>query len=209
MKCGIKAWTQEFPGLWSFLAFCQQPTAAEAYIQVLQTRATPRYQQHKDPAWIWNMPNRPNCARNQGGWKCREREKPHFKQKLPLRRCVDAKNTKLHIYFFSHSSLRPNYSTRTSSVLEISRRSQLIHGTNNQPISEKIERQNRFQEIKILIEDLDREQECLKERAPPVWGRWLSGWKRFSQNPSFDFLRFISHNLELTCCGQGVAAALM
>ena len=93
---------------------------------------------------------------------------------------------------FSHSSLRPNYSTRTSSVLEISRNSQLIHRTNNQPISEKIERQNRFQEIKILIEDqdLDREQECLKERAPPVWGRWLSGWKRFSQNPSFDFLRF-------------------
>ena len=31
MKCGIKAWTQEFPGLWSFLAFCQQPTVAEAY----------------------------------------------------------------------------------------------------------------------------------------------------------------------------------
>ena len=83
-------------------------------------------------------------------------------------------------------------STRTASVLEISRRSQLIHGTNNQPISEKIERQNRFQEIKILIEDqdLDREQECLKEGAPPVWGRWLSGWKSFSQNPSFDFLRF-------------------
>ena len=103
MKCGIKAWTQEFPGLWSFLAFCQQqPTAAEAYTQVLQTRATPRYQQHKDPeeAWIWNMPNRPNCAGNQGGWKCRGREKPHFKQKLPLRRCVDAKNTKLHIYSF-------------------------------------------------------------------------------------------------------------
>ena len=74
----------------------------------------------------------------------------HFKQKLPLRRCVDAKNTKLHIYFFSHSSLRPNYSTRTSSVLEISRNSQLIHGTNDQPISEKIERQNRFQEIKNL-----------------------------------------------------------
>ena len=112
MKCGIKAWTQEFPGLWSFLAFCQQPTVAEAYTQVLQTRATPRYQQHKDPDWIWNMPNRPNCAGNQGGWKCRGREKPHFKQKLPLRRCVDAKNTKLHIYFFSHSSLRPNYTTQ-------------------------------------------------------------------------------------------------